>query len=182
MKEVIVDVDNTICDFAPVFYDELRKINPEIPKCSNWNEWNFYNGYMTNEEFYDAAHLAQMRIMECKPLQMSEYFLKMLSIRFKVVIASHRQDESRDLLIEWMKLHNLVYDDIHISYDKTQIFNGVTAVIVDDSPTTLKIAHDKGIIATGLELPWNKDMRDCVYLGKDLVDVLSYIMRATVKN
>jgi FMN phosphatase YigB (HAD superfamily) len=177
-NEVIVDVDNTLCDYSPVFYDELRKINPNVPSCLNWDHWNFYDGYMKDEEFYHAAHLAQMRIMECNVIPKSDYLLRKLKDRFKVVIASNRRDESLDLLIEWLNFNNLIYDDIYISMDKTKIFDEFTEVVVDDSPITLKYAHDRGILSTGLEYPWNRVVGgNGIYLGKNLVNITDYIFK-----
>jgi 5'(3')-deoxyribonucleotidase len=174
-KDAVVDVDNTLCDFAPVFYEELVKYNPEIPKHTDWNEWDFYHGYMCEEDFFEAAHNAQMRIMECAPLDGADSFMRRLQEDFNVLIASHRREESRELLARWMKKHNIRYDDIHISYDKTKMFNGTTKVVIDDSPKTLNVAYCKGILATGLEFPWNSYMRGTVYLANNLFDIGEYI-------
>ena len=31
MKKIIVDIDNTLWDLAPVFFEYLQKYNPDIP-------------------------------------------------------------------------------------------------------------------------------------------------------
>jgi len=51
MKSIIVDIDNTLWDFASVFYDRLKDIIPDIPPLNNW-EWDFYEKYITGEELY----------------------------------------------------------------------------------------------------------------------------------
>lgn len=176
--KVFVDVDNTIGDFAPIFYDELRKVNPDIPHYTKWNDWNFYEDYIKKNDFYDAAHLAQMRIMETKPIDYADKFLKMLHKNFFVIIASHRRTESKELLVQWLQLNNMVYDDIHISYDKTEMFDKKSVLVVDDSPVTMQIALDNGIKAAGLDLPWNRCMKNTgAYTGKTMRDIYKYVKK-----
>jgi hypothetical protein len=38
---IVVDIDNTLWDFAPVLWERLRRINPEVLRPEEWNEWRF---------------------------------------------------------------------------------------------------------------------------------------------
>jgi hypothetical protein len=41
----------------------------------------------------------------------------------------------------------------------TKLFDESIAVVVDDAPHVLEKAVEKGVIATGLLFPWNRDYR-----------------------
>lgn len=177
MKQIIVDVDNTIADFAPIFQEELQRVCPKIPNCDKWTSWNFYNKYISNNMFYDAAHAAQMRIMETDPLPGACEMLQAIPDNYRICIASHRKQESLDTLIEWLNLHDMTWTDIHVSHDKSIIFSKDTILIIDDCPTTMQAGLDFGFKAAGLEFPWNVCMRGTgAYLGKTMDEVTTYVI------
>jgi hypothetical protein len=100
----------------------------------------------------------------------------MLHKNFYVVIASHRRQESKDLLIKWLDINKMIYDDIHISYDKTGEFDDRTVLVVDDSPITMQHALDRGMRAAGLDLPWNRCMKNTdAFTGKTMKDIYCYV-------
>jgi hypothetical protein len=77
----------------------------------------------------------------------------------------------------WLQKHGLVYDEIHLSYHKTEIISTGTDVVVDDSPAVLEKAIESGALATGLLFPWNRAYRDngfrlCGNLGEILDGIL----------
>ena len=72
-----------------------------------------------------------------------------------IIIASHREKGTLNATVNWLKKNDLAFDEIHLSHDKTVLFDDCWAV-VDDSPLTLEKAARAGIIATGLKMPWNK--------------------------
>jgi len=54
LQRIIVDIDNTLWDFASVFQERLRKIAPAIPPMAEW-KWDFYIDYISIEELYIAC-------------------------------------------------------------------------------------------------------------------------------
>jgi len=79
---------------------------------------------------------------------------------YHITIASHRSPDYMSQTKRWLRNHGLVYDELHLSYHKTQLINRETTVVVDDSPTVLETAVKHGAIATGLLFPWNKAYRN----------------------
>ena len=77
----------------------------------------------------------------------------------------------------WLKRHGLIYDDIHLSYHKTNLFNTRTSVVVDDSPQVLEKAVENGAMATGLLFPWNQAYSDNGFrLYSNLDEILEGIL------
>jgi 5' nucleotidase, deoxy (Pyrimidine), cytosolic type C protein (NT5C) len=177
-KTAIVDIDNTLWQFCDAFSEELRKINPAFPLPGQWNTWNFFVGYCTEEQFMgavDAVHRKQDSDAY-QPYPEAKGFLRTLKERgFRVVIASHRKTEMQGPTEQWLKKHELAYDELHLSFDKTVLF-GDAAVVVDDAPHTLEKAVEHKAIGAGLLFPWNRAYAGNGFgLFEDLNEVMAYI-------
>jgi hypothetical protein len=155
MDKLIIDIDNTLWDLAPVLYGRLREVNPKVPPPDQWHKWGFWRPYLISKEFYkaiDQIHLEQERFL---PYSDAAWFLNSLKEQgFYIVVASHRRKEALPPTARWLHKNGLFHDEIHISYDKTVLFGSCWGV-VDDSPVTLTIAKNTGIVRTGLKNPWN---------------------------
>jgi len=173
MKKIAVDIDNTLWDFSPVFWDKLRKINPAIVPPAIWNRWDFWDTYVTKKQIYGAIkeiHLKQDRYL---PFDGARPFLASLKDRgFYIIIASHRAPEARSVTAKWLEEHGLVHDELHLSNDKSIIFKDLCAV-VDDSPSVLDRAKDAGIVRVGLRRPWNKETGHPLF--ETLEEILAYL-------
>lgn len=158
-KTAFVDIDNTLWQFYEPFYELLRKINNEFPAPEHWTIFDMWEGYCTEREFLgavDAIH-ARQDSDEYKPYPEAKRFLSALRKHgYHITIASHRSPEFRTQTEAWLREHGLVYDDIHLSFEKTKIITAATSVVVDDAPRVLEKAVERGALATGLLFPWNR--------------------------
>lgn len=170
--KVMIDVDNTLCEFSGVLNEEVQKINDKIPNHSNWNHWNFYRGFITDKEFYDAAHRAQDRILECPEVPgASEMTLLIKKYGHEIVIASHREKQNIPILQEWLENNEIEYDEIHASNDKTVLFDeGSIRLVIEDSPIIISESCRRGILTVGIKKPWNRDVQ-----GKCLLMIDNYL-------
>ena len=156
MKKIIVDIDNTLWDFASVLYERMKKVNSNIMLSSEWDDFDFWRSYMSSRTFYSiikGIHLDQEQFIPFSDAQLFLTSLKELDTH--IIIASHREKGTLDATINWLEKNELIFDEIHLSYDKTVLFDDCWA-IVDDSPFTLEKAAYAGVIATGLKMPWNE--------------------------
>jgi len=162
-KKAFIDIDNTLWQFCDVFFEELKKINKDFPTQEKWTHSNIWEGFCTEQQFYDAVtaiHLMQDSD-EFQPYPEAKGFLAALKQHgYHITIASHRSPEVLPQTERWLRKHGLVYDEIHLSYHKTQLINRETTVVVDDSPTVLERALIHGAMATGLLFPWNEAFRN----------------------
>ena len=133
-------------------------MNSAFPAIDQWTTWNFFVGYCTEEQFLaavDAVHLRQDSD-EHRPYPEAKGFLRTLKDQgYRIVIASHRRKEMRGPTERWLRKHGLVYDDLHLSFDKTVLFRDA-AVVVDDAPHTLEKAVENKAIGAGLLFPWSR--------------------------
>jgi len=177
-KTAVVDIDNTLWQFCDAFLVELWRINRAFPPVEQWTTADFWMSYCTEQQFMEAVNS-----IHCNqdsdtylPYPNAKKFLAALKEQgYHVIIASHRVAETRKPTERWLKKHGLHYDELHLSFDKTVLFDKA-AVVVDDAPQTLEKAVASKAISAGLLFPWNKAYAGNGFgLFRDLDEVLGYI-------
>lgn len=179
-KTAIIDIDNTLWQFCDALYTELKRINDDIPPAEAWTEWDFPERYCSKKQFFNAVshiHFNQNNPAYL-PYPEARAFLSTLKNEgYHITIASHRLPETRSQTEKWIVKHGLKYDVIHLSPDKTSLFNMFTNVVVDDAPHILDKAVENGAMGTGLLFPWNRNHANNGYkLFSNLTDILSHIL------
>ena len=185
MKKAVIDIDNTLWHFCDVLYKRLKRINKATPKPDNWVEWDFWEEYCSKEEFIKAIneiHLNQDNEMYL-PYSESRDFLKTLKEHnFYIVVASHRTPESIEQTHRWLVKHDLTFDELHLLDDKSVLFEHDCHVAVDDAPYILEKAAEKGLKASGLSFPWNRQNGSNGYrLFNSHKQILKYILNGNRK-
>jgi hypothetical protein len=179
-KTAIVDIDNTLWQFCDAFYVELAALNRNFPTPDTWTNWDIWEGYCSEKEFYAAiniVHANQDRSSYLPYPEAREFLASLRANNYHITIASHRAPEHRGPTERWLKRHGLVYDELHLSFTKTDIFNSLTDVVVDDAPQVLEKAVESGAKATGLLFPWNAEYRNNGFgLYKSLDEILCHIL------
>lgn len=173
MRRIIVDIDNTLWDFASVFYERLRKIAPAIPPMDLW-DWDFYKDHISLEDLHAVIEGIHKEQDLFHPFPSARCFLESLSEKgYSLIIASHRLDNSRSATERFLHKHNLPYHELYLCQDKTILFDRSCA-LVDDAPILLDKAKQKGIICTGLRYPWNKHTEHPLFAS--LEEVLNFLL------
>ena len=180
IKRAIIDIDNTLWHFCDALYEQLRKLNKEFPPPAKWTHWDLWAGYCSEEDFYSAVNAVHLN-QHCKgyvPYPEAKDFLVTLKKHdYLITIASHRSPDYRRQTEMWLEMHSLMHDELHLSFDKTQLFGEQTDVVVDDAPQILEKAVEAGIKAAGLLFPWNQAYSDNGFrLFNNLNDILSHIL------
>lgn len=173
MKKIIVDIDNTLWNLAPVFFEYLKKYNPEIPVEDLKRGETRLKGYIPRDDLFGVLKEIHMRQDEFEPYPEAREFLASLKENgFYIIIASIRDEEARESTERWLRKYDLPYDELHLSNDKTVLFNDAWA-IVDDSTWTLDKAAQAGIERTGLVNVWNANRGHPLF--PTLKEVLEYL-------
>jgi len=171
-RVALVDIDNTLWDFASVLYEELVKVVPDIPSPEKWYEWDFWRNHIEAELFFDIINRIHRKQDMYSPFPDTRGFLESLrEIGFRIVIASQRDSGTMIPTVRWFLKHRLPFDDIFLVNTKSFLVERST-VVVDDSPMVLKESLNKRKPATGLAFPWNSSL---VNQGAFLFDSLDSI-------
>jgi len=179
-KKAIIDIDNTLWHFCDVFYEQLRKINKGFPTIESWTHWDIWQGYCSEDDFYgavNAIHFNQDSDSYLPYPESKNFLITLKEHNYHITIASHRSPDYRNQTEKWLKKHGLVYDELHLSFHKTQLFDTSTNVVVDDAPKVLEKAVENGVMATGLLFPWNQAYSDNGFnLFNNLNEIVSHIL------
>jgi len=180
IKTAIIDIDNTLWQFCDAFYVELARINQNFPPPGAWKDWDIWEGYCSKYEFYGAVNIVHANQDNDRYLPYPEAKDFLASLRengYHITIASHRSPDHRKPTERWLRKHGLIYDALHLSFNKTHLINMFTDVVVDDAPQVLGKALENGARATGLLFPWNREYaNDGLRLYASLNEILSYIL------
>jgi FMN phosphatase YigB (HAD superfamily) len=173
MKKIIVDIDNTLWNLAPVFFEYLKRYNPEIPVEDLERGETRLKGYIPREDLFGVLKEIHMRQDEFEPYPEAREFLTSLKeMGLYIIIASIRNEETRAATERWLKGYDLPYDELHLSNDKSVLFHDAWA-IVDDSTWTLDKAAQAGIVRSGLVNVWNANKGHPLF--PTLKEVLNYL-------
>ena len=157
----MVDVDNTLFDFATPLYKTFIEASINLPPPENWNKWDyFYPEFMTSKVAHDHFDMVHSHQLEFEPFEDARVFLEHLIKDRRVIIVSHRRSHQCAELRKWFDVKDLPYDIVECSNDKTKMFDkNVFDVVIDDCPRTLEAAYKAGIKGYGLQEPWNADCK-----------------------
>jgi hypothetical protein len=146
----------------------------------SWTHWDLWEGYCTENDFYNAVnavHLNQHSDNHLPYPEAKDFLINLKDNGYHITIASHRSPDYRRQTEIWLEKHGLVHDELHLSFHKTQLFDTSTDVVVDVSPHVLGKAVDKGVMAVGLLFPWNREYADNGFmLFNSLNEILEHIL------
>ena len=74
---------------------------------------------------------------------------------YRIVIITARHPDSRPQTLEWLERHQIPFDELHFSGDKTDVAKNIT-LAVDDHPEHVQGYSDKGIPSFLMDQPWNQ--------------------------
>ncbi|MDP2752924.1 MAG: hypothetical protein Q8P40_00805 [Nitrospirota bacterium] len=116
-KKAIIDIDNTLWHFCDALYEELRKINKNFPTPDSWTHWDLWEGYCTEDDFYNAVnaiHLNQHSDNHLTYPEAKDFLINLKENGYHITIASHRSPDYRKQTEKWLEKHGLVYDELHL--------------------------------------------------------------------
>jgi FMN phosphatase YigB (HAD superfamily) len=181
-KRAIIDIDNTLWQFSDPFYLELKKVNDRFPMPDRWCTYNIWEGYCSAEDFIAAInrihHNQDSDQYEPYP-ESRDFLLSLREAGFHITLASHRMQDTAPPTERWLARHRLPYDQLHLSLDKTVLFQNVD-LVVDDSPLTLEKAVESGALGAGLMFPSNGSYPSNGFrLFQNLHEVREYILQSS---
>jgi len=181
IKKAVIDIDNTLWHFCDALYEELRKINRSFPTPDSWTNWDLWEGYCSIEDFFNAVNTIHLNQDSSKYLpypEAKDFLISLKEAGYHITIASHRSPDYREQTASWLEKHSLLHDELHLSFQKTQLFDMPVDVVIDDSPKVLEEAVERGLMAMGLMFPWNREYANNGFmLFKDLNEILAYILK-----
>lgn len=174
MKIAVIDIDAILWNMADVWYEELKKVNPECPYPGKTDAWNFYEGYMTDEQFQKTVDTIHMNQDKYSCFENAHLLTKNLAnAGFYIKIASHRIEDSKYVTDLWLFDNAIHYDELYTVEDKLFLLEDAT-VFIDDSPASQEYAVEKDVTTFSIEYPYNKHVKG-IRFAKDFADLVTKV-------
>ena len=151
-----VDIDNVLAVAEP----EVQKIYQEITGLS-WPQ-NLYASAggldSSNLErniiniIFEHFHQRSIPVLPVNPG--SKKALEQLGHHFRIVVITARHPESRPQTLDWLQRHELPFDELHFSGDKSDVAENLV-LAVDDHPEHAMGYSNRGIPVFLMDQPWN---------------------------
>jgi 5'(3')-deoxyribonucleotidase len=81
--------------------------------------------------------------------------LETLQKQFRIVIITARRPSARPQTLQWLHMHELPFDELHLTGEKSDVSDGVVFA-VDDHPTHIQDYIEQGIQTFLMDQPWNR--------------------------
>lgn len=152
-----VDIDNVLA----VAEEEVQRIYQELTgalwpdqlyaSAGGLDQSDLDRGLI--EEIFDYFHDQSIPTLPVMPGARSA--LEMLRQQFRIVIITARRPSARPQTLKWLNSHELPFDELHLTGDKTDVAEGVEFA-VDDHPGHVEDYISRGIQVFLMDQPWNQ--------------------------
>ncbi|MDT7041017.1 5' nucleotidase, NT5C type [Candidatus Nitronereus thalassa] len=105
------------------------------------------------EQIFDYFHDRSIPALPVVPG--ARLALETLQEQFRIVIITARRPSARPQTLEWLHRHELPFDELHLTGEKTDVSEGVVCA-VDDHPAHIQDYLSRGIQTFLMDQPWNR--------------------------
>lgn len=152
-----VDIDNVLA----VAEEEVQRIYCEMTGKAWPNELYASAGGLDGsdvdrdliEQIFEHFHVQSIPSLPVIPG--SRVALETLQQQFRIVIITARRPYARPQTLEWLRTHQLPFDELHLTGEKSDVAEGLKFA-VDDHPEHVKDYVSQGIQVFLMDQPWNR--------------------------
>jgi len=159
--KIALDVDGVLADVIESWLIYSNKIRPNISKddITSWDFWKKFN--IDRYDFYTELTSCWKNWNSIPPTENNlSKFTKILSDFGQVDIVTAREISTDSFVKNWLKLHNITYQNYVSVIDGPMKADLDYDVFIDDSPlNTIKFLQRKKNVFLYSQ-PWNQHIRD----------------------
>jgi uncharacterized protein len=159
--KIALDVDGVLADVIESWLSYNNKIRPTISK-SQISEWDFWKNHNINKfDFYNELSICWKSWETIPPTENNiSSATKQLSHIGTVDIVTARDDSTHDDVKNWLKLHNVDFNNYVGVLEGVEKSKLDYDVFIDDSPLNAKSMLEKGKSVILYSQPWNLFFED----------------------
>lgn len=168
--DVGIDLDGCVYDFVAAIRGEVSLNHPHLDPSSEADSWTFYEQWgLSTDDFLDlySAGVKSRRVLwQGEPIAGTvEGWHQLVSSGHRIHIITDRRPpgaerEAQAATLAWLAQHNLPYDSVTFSPDKTLIRSLARhperTVFIDDKHENHDALTSAGIKSFLMDRPWNQ--------------------------
>lgn len=152
-----VDIDNVLAEAEPEVQRVFHELTGQIWPQNVYASAGGLDGSTLDEnliaKIFDHFHTRSIPILPVQPG--GKAALEWLHEYYRIVIITARHPDSRPQTQEWLERHEIPFDELHFSGDKTDVAEHIT-MAVDDHPEHVQGYSNEGIQVFLMDQPWNQ--------------------------
>lgn len=153
--KVIVDIDNTLWDFSGELYRRLSRINSKVPQPCDWSEYSYYEKFIDAKTCWGIIYDIQGASRFDAYPGARELMNSLWESEHEIIVATNRHPRYKMATQTLLMNNNLVYHSLHLSNDKSTLFDESIGLVIDDSPHVIDKAKSHNIPVIGLKQAYN---------------------------
>jgi 5'(3')-deoxyribonucleotidase len=159
--KIALDVDGVLADVIESWLSYNNKMRPTIYK-SQISEWDFWKNHDIDKfDFYNELSICWKSWENIPPTEKNiGSTTKQLSNIGTVDIVTARDDSTHDDVKNWLKLHNVDFNNYVGVLEGVEKSKLDYDVFIDDSPLNAKSMLEKGKSVILYSQPWNLSFED----------------------
>ena len=159
--KIALDVDGVLADVIESWLSYNNKIRPIISK-SQISEWDFWKNHDINKfDFYNELSICWKSWENIPPTENNiASATKQLSNIGTVDIVTARDDSTHDDVKNWLKLHNIDFNNYVGVLEGVEKSKLDYDIFIDDSPLNAKSMLEQGKSVILYSQPWNLSFED----------------------
>jgi len=179
-----VDIDGVIADADTLFRRRMREVfKRDFPrskvKCFKYEECFKFSEH--EFKILCSLFLDEDLWMAMKPIKGAQTALNTLSKKNKIIIATSRPPEVKDVTVKWLKKYRIPYDEIYFTLDEKHLLPKVLKYpfdyFLEDHPYFASKLADLGIRVLLFSYPWNEKVREHLKITrisgwKEVLDII----------
>ena len=152
-----VDIDNVLAEAEPEVQRIFQKLTGQPWPQNVYASAGGLDGSALDplvvEQILDYFHKHSIPIL---PVQHGgKVALEWLKQYYRIVIITARHPDSRPQTLEWLQRHEIPFEELHHSEDKSDVAEHI-ALAVDDHPDHVQGYSNQGIPVFLMDQPWNQ--------------------------
>jgi 5'(3')-deoxyribonucleotidase len=166
MKQLIcVDIDNVLARTDEVMREVIRlcskdEVDLRYEDIIEFDYWNCVdrNGRCFARTEWENIHTEFTRkYIPCiQPFNGVQEYLRKLSDKFEIHVATSRLSEGYTATKDWLVAHNIPFTELHfVGHRKKHLIPKAFFAAIEDDRTQAEFFHDRGVRAFLLGHPWN---------------------------
>ena len=159
--KIALDVDGVLADVIESWLSYNNKIRSTISK-SQISEWDFWKNHNINKfDFYNELSICWKSWENIPPTENNiSSVTKQLSNIGTVDIVTARDDSTHDDVKNWLKLHNIDFNNYVGVLEGVEKSKLDYDIFIDDSPLNAKSMLEQGKSVILYSQPWNLSFED----------------------
>lgn len=155
-----IDIDGILADFFKQMIPIINKLLNTNYKFEQLTKSRFETSFNIKRNIWNELNLRKI-LLDTPPLPDAVKYFQLLKRKHNIYIVTARNSGQKQVTLEWLKKHNLIYNDIIFSPTKNNLpfCNNHFDVFIEDNPKFILTRSLKDRYVLYFSYPYNQNIK-----------------------